>query len=207
MSRTLQIATLLFASVVLLILGCSSKTPDTLVTEGGTSSTDGDTTSNTVTADTNGLKALFTKLQEAIRSRDSAAAATITKSFFPDGTSLRKAIKDSAAIEKIKTMHAQFSDASDDQTAKLFATDANRTEIIVHSATTEEIIAYEEGGTAYDEFPGGAKAAAETVLQPRMTFYEVELVEPGKDRGMKYHLFYHDGQNWKMLGPIWRALR
>ena len=24
---------------------------------------------------------------------------------------------------------------------------------------------------------------------------------------MKYHLFYHDGQGWKMLGPIWRALR
>jgi hypothetical protein len=40
-----------------------------------------------------------------------------------------------------------------------------------------------------------------------MTFYEIELVEPGNDAGMKYHLFFHDGKNWKMLGPVWRVLR
>ena len=39
-----------------------------------------------------------------------------------------------------------------------------------------------------------------------MTFYEVEFLEPGKDAGMKYHLFYWDGKQWSMLGPVWRTL-
>lgn len=206
MSRALQIATRLFAAAVLLSPGCSNENSNTPATENGGVSTSGSTTSGTVSADTDGLKALFTKLQEAIRAGDTGTAVTMTRGFFPDDASLQKAIKDSATLKKIKTMHAQFSGAADDQIAELFATDANRTQIKVHSATTEELIAYEKGGTAA-EFPGGAKTAAQTVLQPRLTFYEIELVKPGEDLGMKYHLFYHDGQNWKMLGPIWRALR
>jgi hypothetical protein len=43
-------------------------------------------------------------------------------------------------------------------------------------------------------------------LRPGVTFYEVEFLEPGKDAGMKYHLFYWDGKQWSMLGPVWRAL-
>jgi hypothetical protein len=40
-----------------------------------------------------------------------------------------------------------------------------------------------------------------------MTFYEVELLEPGKEYGMKYHLFFWDGKQWTMLGPVWRELQ
>jgi hypothetical protein len=40
-----------------------------------------------------------------------------------------------------------------------------------------------------------------------MTFYEVEFLEPGKDLGIKYHLFYWDSRQWTMLGPLWRALQ
>jgi hypothetical protein len=40
-----------------------------------------------------------------------------------------------------------------------------------------------------------------------MTFYEVGFLEPGKDYGVKYHLFYWDGRQWTMLGPLWRALQ
>jgi hypothetical protein len=45
------------------------------------------------------------------------------------------------------------------------------------------------------------------VLRPGLTFYQVEFLEPGKDDGMKYHLFYWDGEQWTMLGPIWRVLK
>lgn len=76
----------------------------------------------------------------------------------------------------------------------------------VHAAKTEDIIKYREGSVAFKEFPGGAKKAAEAVLRPGMTFYEVEFLEPGKDAGMKYHLFYWDGKQWSMLGPVWRVL-
>jgi hypothetical protein len=58
----------------------------------------------------------------------------------------------------------------------------------------------------FAKFPGGAVKLAGQILRPGMTFYEVEFLEPGKDSGMKYHLFYWDGKQWTMLGPLWRAL-
>ncbi|MCI0340919.1 MAG: hypothetical protein L0216_07155 [Planctomycetales bacterium] len=76
----------------------------------------------------------------------------------------------------------------------------------VHAATTEQIVAYAEGSVASNEFPGGARKAAEKILRPGVTFYEVERLEPGKDLGVKYHLFFHDGSGWKMLGKAWNAL-
>jgi hypothetical protein len=44
------------------------------------------------------------------------------------------------------------------------------------------------------------------MLRPRMTFYEVELVKPGETAGMVYHLFFWDGAQWTMLGPVWRMI-
>src|SRR5690606_12788649 len=135
-------------------------------------------------------------LQAAIRAEDTATAAALTKALFPDDASLAKAIKDTTAIPKVAAMHAQFSSAPDADIARMFATDPSRTEILVHGATTEEIAAYADGSVAYNEFPGGAQKAAQSILQPNLTFYELELLELGKDQGMKYHLFYHDGENW-----------
>ncbi len=81
-----------------------------------------------------------------------------------------------------------------------------RTQVNVHGATTEEIQAA-VGGT------GGTEAAKEFLqmpkdfadnLRPGVTFYQVEMVEPGKNAGVKYHLFTWDGSRWRMLGPGWR---
>lgn len=81
-----------------------------------------------------------------------------------------------------------------------------QTEIQVHAATTEEIIEYKKDSVGYKEFSGGAKRIAPKVLRPGVTFYEIEYVEPGKEAGMKYHLFYWDGNQWSMLGAAWREL-
>jgi len=35
----------------------------------------------------------------------------------------------------------------------------------------------------------------------------VEISEPGKDKGTKYHLFFWDGASWRMLGPAWRVVK
>lgn len=156
--------------------------------------------------DRDDLMQAFVELQDAIRAKDTGKALELTHRFMPDESSLQQAVKDPAVITKVMEMHARYTKAPDDRVALLFATDAARTKINVHAATTEQIAAYKEGSPAYDEFPGGAKEAANTVLQPGMTFYEVELVEPGKVRGMKYHLFFFDGKNWKMLGAVWRVL-
>jgi hypothetical protein len=79
-----------------------------------------------------------------------------------------------------------------------------QTVVKVHAATTEEIARHEEGTVAFDQFPASARRLAEQILHPKMTFYEVQFLEPGEDRGMKYHLFYWDGKQWSMLGPMWR---
>ena len=73
--------------------------------------------------------------------------------------------------------------------------------------TVEDLAAYKEGTPAFNEFPGGAKDVADKALQPGTTYYEVEVAEPGKDIGTKVHMFFWDGQQWRMLGPIWRAFR
>lgn len=84
---------------------------------------------------------------------------------------------------------------------------SSQVDVKVHAATTEEIAKYANGTVAYQEFPGGCKRVAELLLKPGMTFYEMEFLEPGNEAGMKYHLFYWDGKQWTMLGPVWRAIK
>ena len=55
--------------------------------------------------------------------------------------------------------------------------------------------------------PAARKKLAEKLLKPGTTFYEVEVTEPGKDSGTKYHMFFWDGAQWRMMGPAWRVLR
>lgn len=159
-----------------------------------------------VAADAEGLKSVFAELQQAIRAGDTARAAEMTRALLPGEESLQVAIKDDEAVKKVVGMYQAFTSEGDEAFVRLFATDPKRSEMIVHAATTEELISYQEGTPAFNEFPGGARQVAESVLQPEVTFYEIELVEPGEERGMKYHMFFHDGKAWKMLGPIWREL-
>ncbi len=114
-----------------------------------------------------------------------------------DEKRLRKALHDQVPAETISAIlkrHAEMggSEESLAQGAKSFCS-AERSEVQVHAATTEELLAYAEGSVAFNEFPGGAKDLAKKILRPKMTFYEVEFVKPGEDKGMKYHLFYWDG--------------
>jgi hypothetical protein len=157
------------------------------------------------------LRLFFEKLMKAQRDGDEKTALALTKSLFLDEKRLRKALKDdapAATVEKIVAMHQEMLKAEDAKMARAFAPgDPKRTEVQVHAATTEEIVKYEKDGVAFREFPGGAKQLAEAVLRPGTAFYEVEVVEPGKDSGMKFHLFFWDGEKWGMLGPAWRALK
>ncbi len=154
------------------------------------------------------LRALFQQLNKATSTGDINKAAAATRGLLPDEIRLKKALRDDISIEtfnRILSMHKSFSSSNEQQLAKLFATDPARTVVHVHAATTEELIRYAEGSVAFKEFPGGAQRVAKQILRPKMTFYEVELAEPGKDAGMKYHLFFWDGRQWTMLGPIWRV--
>jgi hypothetical protein len=152
------------------------------------------------------LKKHMAALQAALAGGKVDEAAKITGALLPDNARLKKALADDS-IAKAEAFYARLPKAPE-QLGKLLAVPAARTEIQVHGATTEEIAKYAEGSTAHKEFPGAIKdLAAKGVLRPGITFYEVEFLEPGKDLGTKFHLFYHDGTAWTMLGPIWNALK
>jgi hypothetical protein len=157
-----------------------------------------------------GLKAHFTALQLAIRGGDGKTSLALSKSLLADEARLRKALKegvDKNVLARLVEMQKGYAALSDGKLALAFQVEPEQTEIQVHGATASELGKYEKGSVAFREFPGGARDLAASVLRPGLTFYEVELLEPGKDAGMKFHLFYWDGQRWTMLGPAWRALK
>jgi hypothetical protein len=154
-----------------------------------------------------GLKALFTASQTACATKDYARGKAIVSSLIPTRDDLKAALADGAPAGFVDKVIDQFKEfpAEEERAACVFSP-PGRTEILVHASTTEDIAAYKDNSIAYEEFPGGAKKLAETVLRRHAMFYEVEAVEPGHDRGTKFHLFFWDGAQWRMLGPAWRVL-
>lgn len=159
----------------------------------------------------NSLKALFEKYHAALMTQDGATAAQIVRDLLPDEPRLQLAIGPGATPEiraKIKAFHAQLPKTDDAALAKLLAAKPAQTLVKVHGASTEEIARYAEGSVAFAEFPGAARDLAKAgILKPGVTFFEVEFLEPGAEAGMKFHLFYWDGANWSMLGPVWRSIK
>src|SRR5262245_6950691 len=149
------------------------------------------------------LKTLFETIHHLIFvKKDTKSAEALFVSLIPNEERARKALRDDLppeTLQKILDMYKRFgfpAEVNVNQLAK-----PEQTTVMVHRATTEEI------ARGFPEFPGGATKLAKEILRPGMTFYEVEFLEPGKDLGMKYHLFYWDGKQWTMLGPVWRELQ
>lgn len=152
------------------------------------------------------LKKLWEQVVSSMTAGDAEKAMAVLTPLIPDEASVKKALKDDVdpavvgkLLEQYKVMKERM---KPEDAARGFKTE--RSKVWVHGATTEQIA---KGDEAASEFPGGAKTAAETILRPGMTFYEVELTEPEKDIGTKFHLMYWDGSQWRMLGPVWRATR
>ena len=157
------------------------------------------------------LKKLFETILKANARGDYATAAELTKSLMPDRKRAAAALRRDlppGVRERIRLFHEKIVPAGlpDRVWAGLLARKPERSRVLVHGATTEEMVRNEKGSVVWREFPGGAVKMAGSVLRPGVRFYEVERVEPGRTRGYKYHLIFWDGKRWCMLGGIWRAL-
>jgi hypothetical protein len=156
-----------------------------------------------------GLAAFIDRTRGACAAKDIAKAKALVLGAIPTTEDLKKVLKETVPAETVEKLAGVYKELppSDEQVACLFSPDPTRTEVRVYGSSVEELIAYEDGSLAYKEFPGGAKDVAEKALRPGGTFYEVEIAEPGKDAGTKFHMFFWDGQRWKMLGPLWRTFQ
>lgn len=156
------------------------------------------------------LRLLCEKLQQAKARQDKATLNALGAGLVPDETKLKQGLKENVAPADHKAIlqfHAGFKAAAGNDMGKLFTMKPEQTTVQVHGATTEELAAYVKESNAWKHFPGGCQGIAARVLKPGMTYYVVEFLKPGESAGMKFHLFYWDGSQWSMLGPLWRAFR
>jgi hypothetical protein len=136
-----------------------------------------------------------------------AQGAALFRALVPDEARVTRALRDDVApgvAQKIVQTFKAFAALGDAEFINLMR--PVQSVVRVRGATTEEIGEYREGSIPYEHFPSATQRVAKQLLRPGLTFYEVEFLEPKQTRGIKYHLFYWDGQRWAMLGPVWRAL-
>lgn len=153
-----------------------------------------------------GLRALFVQARTACEAMTYAKGRAILEGIMPTAESLSRALVDTAPPTVREQIVAQRAEVpADDAKAACVFAPPGRTEVLVHRATTEELAARAPGSPAVTEFPAGAQLLA-PLLRPGTAFYEVETVEPGNDRGTKFHMLFWDGATWRMLGPAWRYL-
>lgn len=149
------------------------------------------------------LKRLFETIHNLIYvKKDAKSAVALFASLIPNEERARKALRDGAppeTVQKILDMYKRLGLPTEDNVNQLARPEQKV--VKAHGATTEEI------ARGFPEFPGGATRVAKEILRPGMTFYEVEFLEPGQNLGIKYHLFYWDGKQWTMLGPVWREMQ
>jgi caspase domain-containing protein len=147
-------------------------------------------------------KRLFETIHNLIYvKKDTRSAAALFASLIPNEERVRKALREDVppeTLQKILDMYKQFELPTEANVNRLARPEQKI--VKAHGATTEEI------ARGFPEFPGGTVEVAKQILRPGMTFYEVEFLEPGKELGKKFHLLYWDGNQWTILGAVWRAL-
>lgn len=155
------------------------------------------------------LRKLFEEMHQCAHGGDVKRGAKLCQSLYPSEDQIKSVIRDGvdpAMVQQVLDRHKSYVFPDNFRTADIasaFVNDRKKTVVKVHAATTEELI---EGSAASEEFPGGAKIVAQAMLKEGVTFYEVELLEPGKRWGMTYHLFFWNGSSWSMFGAAWRAI-
>lgn len=154
------------------------------------------------------LKALFEELAAFAKAGDRDALARSGRTLLPTRDELRRVLRPGPETD---TWLAAYKGPTAESPpppsgAPSVETDTRRSEIHVHAATTEELVAYVRGSVAWKAFPGGMRRFAERIAAPGRTWYAVEAREPGKDSGTRLTCFTHVGARFVLVAKPWRAL-
>ena len=167
---------ILCAAVALVAVACSKKDGG-----GGASSAESDALYKQADTPDN-LKGLLDTIVKAAEGGDAKKAGTLTRNLISDEAALKKALKDDAgeALKKLIEANAKLPAEPEKLAPMMKRGEADRTEIQVHGATTEEIAA---GAPSAKEFPGGATDAAKAILRPRREVLRGGVREAGRGLG------------------------
>jgi hypothetical protein len=157
------------------------------------------------------LEALAREFQTAQKAKDPKRLGQLGASVVPSESEWKALVRPGPDADAFLAQPKTTGFSPDSEEAKalgaLFAPGGpERTEILVHRATTEEIAAYEKGSLAFEEFPGGMQRFAQQVAAPGLTWWVVECVEPGSSTGMKYSVFTRHGNRWLFVPKPWRMM-
>lgn len=155
------------------------------------------------------LRGLLESILAAAHAGNTHRAAALSRTLLPDSRALAAALRADAPPGIRATLQALYRPlmtGPDRALATRYVATQDHSVVRVHAATAEALAAGTVAKDVLDAFPEGARRVARTLLRPDQTFYVVEMVEPGKPSGTKFHLFFWDGAQWRSLGPIWRAL-
>lgn len=156
----------------------------------------------------NDLKTEILRIREAIRLGQKAIGLRRVKVILPTIDSARAAFRKGTPkkdLEKVAKFYKTWIPQDDEALAQVLKVDARYTRIEIHQASGAELKAYKTGSIPWKHFPGACKRLAKSHLREDLLYYEVEFLLPEATRGLKYHLFFWNGQSWTMLGAVWRV--
>lgn len=150
------------------------------------------------------LPALLRRVLAVQNGGDKAAAEATLRGLLPTQAELRQVVRPGPAADAFVAAFGGTREKSPPVGAQLAPPE--RSEVKVHSATTEELAAYVRDTVAFAEFPGGMRRFAQELALPGLTWCTVELLEPGKDSGTRLTAFVQAGGRWVLVPKPWTGL-
>ncbi len=159
------------------------------------------------------LKALMSRLRNAVLEDDDETAIPIAKRLFPTQETLALSCVSSghsASYQSVSKWLEQVKPRKPKDYLRNFPFKSWQTEIVISSMSGEELKEATADTRKKSGFHKEAfRLARSGFLKASTQFHSVEFRKPGDLLGRRFELFVYDPQKkaWKMLGPIWRILK
>jgi hypothetical protein len=155
------------------------------------------------------LEKLMRRLQSAVLEGEEDEAIELARNLFPSQGTLSmtcSAESDPESYRLISRWLEEVKPRNPRNYLKLYPFREWQSEVIVTSMTGSELASVSGKPDGFHE--DAAKLARAGVLRVDQEFYSVDFRYPEDEVGQRYEVFVWDPgrKEWKMLGPIWRAL-
>lgn len=155
------------------------------------------------------LEKLMRRLQSAVLEGEEDEAIELARNLFPSQGTLSMACSaesDPESYRLISRWLEEVKPRNPRNYLKLYPFREWQSEVIVTSMTGSELASVSGKPDGFHE--DAAKLARAGVLRVDQEFYSVNFRYPEDEVGQRYEVFVWDPgrKEWKMLGPIWRAL-